>query len=1581
MSHSKFTTFTKLQKPLRLMTVVAMVFGMFAPLAQTTTSTFAAEVTAVSLKGGTGTYTTADGTIYAKSGASLTLEVRTDETTKCVELTGAHPATQTSSTAKTSWSFPLSAGTGEGTQTLSINATAYRNFNPHGKCVANQNETLGTQTVSYVFDNSGPVVTAAVSPAANADGWNNKNVTINWSATDGNGSGVASGPTPASDNVTDDTAGVNKTATATDRLGNQGSGSVTIKLDKTAPTITGSRSPAANAAGWNNSDVTVSFITGDALSGVATNPGSKVLGEGANQSHSGTVTDVAGNSASATVSGINIDKTAPTLTGAPTTQPNTNGWYNGDVTVAWTARDALSGPAATPANSTIRGEGENLKATQTVSDNAGNSTTADSPLVKIDRTAPTTGISGISNDWRNGDVTVSLSPSDSLSGIASTTYSVDGGAAQTGTSFTLSAEGDHTVTYWSTDNAGNAEAAKTARVKIDRTAPTIRHQFTPSTYSDGAWTNGNVTVTFICEDQGGSGVASCTDPVTKSAEGRGQQVTGTATDAAGNSATDTATVNIDKTAPTITASRDRAANAADWYNDDVTVKFTCADALSGIASCTAPQKLGQGAAQSVSGTATDAAGNSASATESGINIDKTAPSLSGTPSTTGWSRGDVTVTWSASDSLSGLAGPVPAPSTVTGEGDNLSASASVSDKAGNTTNATVSGIKIDRTAPSTSASVPAALESGWYAGDVLVTLNTGSDLSGIDKTYYQVGDGEPQLYSEPFKFGTKGISTITFWSVDVAGNVEDKNSAGHTITLKIDGTAPVTAISLPANFDNTWVASVAPVAFSVKEEESGVKGTYYRINDGEEQLYDPTKPLMIETPGSYVIKYWSVDRVGNVEAERTYTVKFDDAAPTITAKVFDKKGVERSPNTTYWFNDDVTVRFTCDDPLSGLADIAGCSDPETLANEGAGQKSTGIAVDKVGNTASTTVENINIDKTKPTLSGAPTTNANSANWYRGDVTIKWTGQDALSGIDPDTQPANSTITGEGSSLKAGPVAIADKAGNVSLETYSPEVNIDRTAPTISGKTVNDDGSARSANSAGWFNSAVRVRFTATDSLSGIADQPTDVVLDKDGKDQIASQTTNDKADNSASAEVKGISIDSKAPTSKADIVCEGKNNFCRGAKATINLSAADQSGLSGVKELRYSTDGGKTWPTVAGSTGSFDITLNRSGKVTVQFRAVDNAGNEETINTIEVKYDTVAPTVSHKLDPQANAAGWNKANTTVTFSAVDDSDGSGVDAATLTAPVTVATETAGQLVTGEAYDLAGNKGTDSVTVKLDKTAPTINGAATTSPNVNGWYNSSVTVKFTCADALSGIAECTAEQALTENKANQSVTGTAEDKANNTASTTVDGINIDAVKPTIDSITVANDATYILGNVPVAACQATDNLSGLDGACSVIVTAPTGNGVGTYSFTATAKDKAGNTETVTGTYKVIYNIQYGTAFFLQPINDTAHTTGLTTSIFKAGSTVPVKFQLKDANGNVVQANSAPEWLTPAKGSATSEPMSETAYSDPATSGSTYRWDGQQYIYNWGSPKNGNGYYWRVGVKLDDGRMYAVNIGLR
>jgi hypothetical protein len=297
-------------------------------------------------------------------------------------------------------------------------------------------------------------------------------------------------------------------------------------------------------------------------------------------------------------------------------------------------------------------------------------------------------------------------------------------------------------------------------------------------------------------------------------------------------------------------------------------------------------------------------------------------------------------------------------------------------------------------------------------------------------------------------------------------------------------------------------------------------------------------------------------------------------------------------------------------------------------------------------------------------------------------------------------------------------------------------------------------------------------------------------------------------------------------------------------------------------------------------------------------------------------------------------------------------------------------------VPGSATDKAGNVGTDRVVIKLDKTAPTIRGAVTSGAlGDNGWYVGPVTVTFSCRDDLSGVAVCPDPVVLAANGTNLSASGTVYDVAGNRASATVSGIKIDQEKPTITSVNVQGGSTYILGNVPRPTCTATDGFSGTP-TCTVGVSGGAANGVGTFSWTATAKDGAGNTSTLTGTYRVAYQFDG----FLQPINDTAHQVGTTTSIFKAGSTVPVKLVLKNAAGATIQPAVAPEWLTPVKGSSMSAPVDESVYAASPDSGTAFRSDGGQWIYNWKTGSAG-GNYWRIGVRLDDGQIYYVNIGLR
>ncbi len=221
-------------------------------------------------------------------------------------------------------------------------------------------------------DTTPPVITPTVTGTLGNNGWFTSDVEVSWSVTDDESS-VSNQTGCDLQTVTADTNGVTFTCEATS-AGGAGSQSVTVKRDATAPTIAFDSRTAPNANGWNNTDVSVNWICADALSGAVSSSVSQILtGEGANQSTAGTCADNAGNTASDTQSGINIDKTPPTLN--PTVSPNPV-LLGGTATADANAADTLSGIASAscdvPNTSTVGNKSVQCTAT----DLAGNSASA-----------------------------------------------------------------------------------------------------------------------------------------------------------------------------------------------------------------------------------------------------------------------------------------------------------------------------------------------------------------------------------------------------------------------------------------------------------------------------------------------------------------------------------------------------------------------------------------------------------------------------------------------------------------------------------------------------------------------------------------------------------------------------------------------------------------------------------------------------------------------------------------------------------------------------------------------------------------------------------------------------------------------------------------------------------------------------------------------------------------------------------------------------------------------------------------------------------------------------------------------------
>ncbi len=365
----------------------------------------------------------------------------------------------------------------------------------------------------------------------------------------------------------------------------------------------------------------------------------------------------------------------------------------------------VSFTSATPAICTVSGGTVKIVTSGTCTINAnqaGNLNYNPAPQVQqsviiTDSTPPTTTASAVKADntaysfgsWTNQSVTVTLAATDiGGSGLASTFYTLDGTQHTYSTPFSISTEGSHALTFWSTDNAGNIETVQSVSVLIDLTGPSISGAATTSPNGNG-WFNGAVTIHWTCSDAL-SGIASCPSDQTISTEGASQTLSGTAVDNAGNSTTvNSSAVNIDLTAPTISGAPTTSPNSNGWYNSAVTIHWTCSDALSGIASCPSDQTIStEGASQTVSGTATDNAGNSTTVSSSpAVSIDLTNPvvSYSGNAGTYSVDQ-TVTITCTATDNLSGVASTtcqnINAPAYTFAVGSNT-VSTSATDNAGN----------------------------------------------------------------------------------------------------------------------------------------------------------------------------------------------------------------------------------------------------------------------------------------------------------------------------------------------------------------------------------------------------------------------------------------------------------------------------------------------------------------------------------------------------------------------------------------------------------------------------------------------------------------------------------------------------------------------------------------------------------------------------------------------------------------------------------------------------------------------------------------------------------------------------------
>lgn len=806
-------------------------------------------------------------------------------------------------------------------------------------------------------------------------------------------------------------------------------------------------------------------------------------------------------------------------------------------------------------------------------------------------------------------------------------------------------------------------------------------------------------------------------------------------------------------------------------------------------------------------------------------------------------------------------------------------------------------LTVDLTAPTVAITAPPALTNSTASQNIAFTT---SDNVAVASVQCRLDAGSYASCTSPFATGTlsQGLHTIYVRATDTAGNVTTQS-----VTTTVDSSAPA-APTITGGPTGTVGSASANFTFTAAEPGGSLQ---CQIDGGSWTTCTSPAAYSGLSNASHTFSVRQIDAAGNngSVASRTWTVDtVAPAAPAISAPLDGSITSDNTPAFSGTAEANSLVRVYRDGNLLGSTTANGSGNwsltPGSPIADGT-YDFTATAQDAVGNTSTSSgTTEITIDTTAP---AAPSI----ASPTDGDATM-----DTSPTVEGTSEPgATVTVYVNGSpvgitvadsngdwsytpspALDEGQYEISasatDAAGNDGPSSPAVGLTIDQTAPTAPSISVPTDGSSTS---------------DPTPTISGSAEPNAIVSIYRDG---VLTGTVNADSDGSwaftpgvsladetyaftaraadaagntsADSDTVDVAIDTTAPSAPV-VSTPADGSVTADTTPTISGTAEANSTVS------VSIDGGSANDVLANGTGVWSYTPTTpltQGAHTVSATATDAADNVSATSASNgFTVDTTAPSLAITSPAASQTIADDTPSVTFTTNdataiTVECSVDAGAYASCASPFTTAPLRDGSHTVSVRATDAAGNTTQASVTFTVDTVGPntsfvtlpplTSNSAAATFE----FQASEPGATFECSLDGGGFSACTSPRNLTglgdgshnfEVRALDAV-GNADPSpvayawtvdttapSSPTIDSPADGASISDATPAVSGGAEAESTvTILIDGSPVG--TATADVNG-DWSFNV----PTALSDGTYEFTATSEDEAGNVSAVSATNEV------------------------------------------------------------------------------------------------------------------------------